>query len=73
MADDHEGPPAGIDAVSLLRRWEDFGGTWRVLSSDHAEFIVSLCRCDGGEEIERLRSADPALAVYVGGREASGD
>jgi hypothetical protein len=61
------------DALGALRRWEDFGGTWRVLPGESTVLTVSLCRCDGGEEVDRLQSADPALAAYVGGRRASGD
>jgi hypothetical protein len=73
MAEDDAGPSDRIDVISALRRWEDFGGSWRVLSSDPAGLIVSLCRCDGGEEVERLRSADPALAAFIGQRRTNGD
>ena len=56
-----------------LLRWEDAGGTWQVtaLSASHAS--VSLCRCDGGEEIERLTSADPELLAYLARRPSSED
>jgi hypothetical protein len=67
------GPTDSVDALGVLLRWEEFGGTWRVLSSDSTLLTVSLCRCDGGEEVEQLRSRDPALAAFVGGRQASGD
>jgi hypothetical protein len=51
--------------LDQLRRWEDGGGTWRVLAltSDHVE--IALFTCSGGEEMARLRSSDPALLDYV--------
>jgi hypothetical protein len=61
------------DPVDLLLRWEEFGGTWRVITADAATMTISLCRCDGGEEIERLSSPDPALRAFVGTRQASTD
>lgn len=48
-----------------LERWEAFGGVWRVLASDGSAATVSLCRCDGGEEVERLTTTDPALVAYL--------
>lgn len=53
------------DPVDVLRRWEEHGGTWRVVARTDAEVTVSLCRCDGGEEMERLVSGDPALRAFV--------
>jgi hypothetical protein len=56
------------DPVDVIQRWEDFGGTWKVLSHDRASVVISLCRCDGGEEVQRLSSADPALITWLIGR-----
>jgi len=56
-------------ALETLRRWESAGGRWLVLSRRPAGLIVSLLRCDGGEEAHRIASADPALAAYIGDRE----
>ena len=56
------------DPVDVVRRWEDFGGTWRIVSQDGASVVVSLCRCDGGEEVQRLSFADPALLTWLNGR-----
>ncbi|MDF0513470.1 flavin reductase family protein [Agromyces sp. H3Y2-19a] len=52
-----------------LERWESFGGTWalRELTDDGA--IVSLCRCDGGEEVSRIVSADPAFVSWAAEQE----
>jgi hypothetical protein len=61
-----------VDPVEILRRWEQFGGTWRVVAQRDAAVTVSLCRCDGGEEVERLTSADPALVRWLDGRASSG-
>jgi hypothetical protein len=32
---------------------------------------VSLCRCDGGEEVGRLSSDDPELIAFLGDRLSS--
>jgi hypothetical protein len=59
--------PGDSPAVETLRRWERFGGVWHVLARGDAGVTVSLCRCDDGEEVERLTSADPALEAFVRG------
>ncbi len=59
------------DPVETLRRWEAFGATWRVVQSTPEQVTVSLCRCDGGEEVERLVSSDPELRTYVESRPAT--
>lgn len=56
------------DPVGVLVRWEMFGGVWRVTERDGAKVTVSLCRCDGGEEQQRLVSADAALHDWLDGR-----
>ncbi len=53
------------DPVETLRRWEAFGATWELVQITPEQVTVSLCRCDGGEEVERLVSSDPALRAYV--------
>jgi hypothetical protein len=50
-----------------LRRWEDFGGTWEVVARRREVRVVSLLRCDGGEEAARMTSDDPDLVAYVDG------
>ncbi len=59
------------DPVEQLQRWEEAGATWRVLARRPDSVTVALCRCDGGEEVERLDSDDPRLLDYVAGRESS--
>jgi hypothetical protein len=57
--------PAGEDPVESLRRWETFGGVWEVVSRTGQEAAVSLRRCDGGEEVGRIVSSDPAFLAYL--------
>jgi len=54
--------------VDLLIRWEESGGTWYAVGTTE----VALCRCDGGEIVERLRVEDEETAAYLRGRPASG-
>lgn len=61
------------DDVTRLRRWEDAGGTWRVIARRPDGVIVALCRCDGGEEADRFGSADPRVLDYLAGRDSSED
>lgn len=48
-----------------LERWESFGGVWRVLALDDHAATVSLCRCDGGEEAQRLTTTEPELVAWL--------
>lgn len=57
------------DPVEVLRRWEDFGAVWEVVHRTGDQITVSLCRCDGGEEMSRIVSGDPRLLAYVDGRD----
>ncbi|GAA0814592.1 hypothetical protein [Spirilliplanes yamanashiensis] len=59
--------------VDRLRRWEESGAAWRVLARTPGELVIALLSCDAGEEVDRLRSADPALRRYVGDRERHDD
>ena len=65
--------PAEDGALAALRRWEDLGGTWRVLAERGDGVTVALCRCDGGEEVERISSAEPGLLAHLAGRRSSED
>ena len=53
--------------VDRLLRWEDAGGTWYAVGGGE----VALCRCDGGEVVERLVVDDEETAAYLRGRPAS--
>ena len=61
------------EALGRLRRWEDAGGTWRVTARRAETVTVALCRCDGGEEVDRFTSSEPRVLGHVGDRETSED
>lgn len=67
---------AGVDGkqiVARLERWEAAGAHWRVVHRHEREVTVALCRCDGGEELERVTSDAPELASFLAGRGSSAD
>ena len=47
------------DLVAVVRRWEAAGGVWRVLDRRAAMVTIGLFRCDAGEEVDRVVTADP--------------
>ncbi len=51
--------------VARLTRWVDSGGTWRVAARRPGWVLLSLLRCDGGEEADRFASDDPRLLEMV--------
>ena len=53
--------------VDQLTRWEESGGTWYAVGT--AE--VALCRCDGGEVVDRLPVDDEETAAYLRERPSS--
>jgi len=63
-------PTATAGAVETLRRWEEFGGVWTVAFRRGSQVTLSLCRCDGGEEVERLSFDDPAFVDWLDARGA---
>lgn len=56
------------DPVAVLQRWADAGAVWRVVHRGERAVIVALYQCDGGEEVDRIRSTDPRLLQYLAGR-----
>lgn len=56
------------DHVEELRRWEDSGAVWTVVSRTPDRLTIALLRCDGGEEVDRFASSDPDLRRFVGDR-----
>lgn len=66
---DDETVPA--DPVAVLRRWQDSGAHWKVIGRRGGRLTVGLYRCDGGEEVDRLTSADPRLEEFLAGRDSS--
>lgn len=61
------------DRVAELRRWEDSGAVWSVVSRKDDRVTIALLRCDGGEEADRFTSDDPRLLEYIGQRCSSTD
>ncbi|WP_141014197.1 hypothetical protein [Nocardioides sambongensis] len=55
-------PDALLEAVA---RWEVAGGTWRLSPTGPGAADVVLCRCDGGEEVERLACTDPGTLTRL--------
>ncbi len=59
-------------AVETLRRWEERGAVWQVVSRTPTRIEIALLTCTGGEEVDRLASSDPELLEFVGTRTGSG-
>ena len=59
------------DVVAVLRRWEDAGGLWRVLTREGSGVTVGLYRCDGGEEVDRIVTDERPLTHFLAGRSSS--
>lgn len=51
--------------LARVQRWLDAGATVRQLQRTAGRVTVALCSCDGGEELERFSSAEPALLEYL--------
>ncbi|MFJ6095387.1 hypothetical protein [Williamsia muralis] len=60
------------NVIESLIRWTDSGAIWRVTSRTATAVTISMCTCDGGEEVQRLQSADPAVLTWLGERRSSG-
>ena len=58
-------------SVEILERWQCFGATWRVVSLTEESVTIALCRCDGGEEVQRLTATDGDLLRWLAGRTSS--
>ena len=56
------------DRVAELLRWEDAGAHWQVVSQATTAVTIALLRCDGGEEVDRFTSTDPALREFLRSR-----
>ena len=59
--------------MAVLQRWADAGAIWRVVGRRRDSVTVGLYQCDGGEEVDRITSADPALLRFLAGRTSSED
>jgi hypothetical protein len=61
------------DPVAVLVRWQEAGAGWRVIARHGDTVTVGLCRCDGGEEVDRFTSGDRRLLDFLAGRTSSED
>jgi hypothetical protein len=61
----------GSELVATLNRWHDSGAVWRVVERTPSRVTVALLRCDGGEEVQRLSSANPVWLTFLDGRTSS--
>lgn len=57
--------------IEVLERWQSFGAMWRVVARAPGSVTISLCRCDGGEEVQRLTSTNPELLGWLADRTSS--
>ncbi|WP_395244836.1 flavin reductase family protein [Agromyces sp. MMS24-K17] len=48
-----------------VERWASFGGAWEVVDVHDDSATVRLCRCDGGEEVSRITSSEPAFVAWA--------
>ncbi|MFF2276776.1 flavin reductase family protein [Agromyces sp. NPDC058126] len=62
-------PGSPASPLDELDRWEGFGGTWALRQLDADGAIVSLCRCDGGEEVSRIVSDDRDFLAWAARQE----
>ncbi|MCG5434303.1 hypothetical protein LV457_18690 [Mycobacterium sp. MYCO198283] len=56
---------ADEDRLDELRRWEDSGAHWRVVTSTPDRVTIALLTCDGGEEVGRFTTDDVRVLAYV--------
>jgi hypothetical protein len=56
---------ADEDRLAELRRWEDSGAYWRVVTSTPEQVTIALLTCDGGEEVGRFTTDDARVLAYV--------
>jgi hypothetical protein len=59
------------DVLASLQRWRDSGAVWRVVTRSRESVTVALFTCDGGDEVDRLTSSDPAVLDFLAGRDTS--
>lgn len=57
--------------VAVLRRWELFGGRWRVLARTESDVTVGLLTCDGGQEMSRVTATSDEFDAFLRKRKGS--
>ena len=72
MTDGRSDEIADRDLVAELRRWQDAGAVWQVISRTRRGVTIGLLS-DGGEEVDRFTSDDPRLLDFIGDRLSSSE
>lgn len=62
------GASDGSPGVQRLTRWVNAGGLWEVVATSSRGVTIGLCRCDGGEEVDRFTTSDPLVLKHLAGR-----
>lgn len=57
--------------VNMLQDWQEAGAHWQVVARSNTKVTVALLRCDGGEEVDRVWSTDPAVISYLDAHDSS--
>jgi hypothetical protein len=57
--------------VTVLRRWELFGGRWHVLARTESDVTVGLFTCDGGQEMSRISATCDDFDAFLRDRKGS--
>lgn len=55
--------------LERILRWERQGGAWEVVGAAGDKVTVALLRCDGGEEVERLTTAEDDVRRFLARRD----
>jgi hypothetical protein len=58
-------------AIASLRRWELFGGRWRVLARTESVVTLALLTCDGGQEMSQVTAMSADLDAFLDSRSAA--
>lgn len=59
MSDNQTPMPAAVE------RWDSSGGTWQVEVLAAGLVRILLCRCDGGEVVDVMETADPVTVRWA--------
>ena len=62
---EHESP------AMVLRRLQESGAAWRVVSRTSSRVVIAFLTCDGGEEVDRRSFEEAEVREVVGDRVTS--
>jgi hypothetical protein len=58
----------GDRPVDALRRWQESGAVWRVMSRTSSRLVTAFLTCDGGEDVDRRTLETVDVLKFVGDR-----